>query len=87
MGEGARCGSIVDLDFPTYLAKSGDFQSVILVSLPIYISEFQRYPELSHKAKNLIPSRARLLGIYCLNFSLPLCVKSSSSMLMNCEVV
>ena len=58
----------MDLDFPTYLDQSGDFQSVILVSLPIYVSEFQRYPELSHKEKNLIPNRARLLGIYCLNF-------------------
>ena len=42
----------MDPDFPTYLVISGDFQSRIFnLSSPIYIPEFQRYPESSHKAK------------------------------------
>ena len=75
----------MDSDFQTDLDKSGDIKYVLLISLPIYMSEFQKYLESSHKLKNEIPKRACLLRIYCLNFSLPLCNRSSSPMLMNFE--
>ena len=84
MGEGVwsqwiQTFQLIWLDFP------GDIQSVLFISLPIYTSEFQRYPESSHKLKNLIPKRACLLGIYCLSFTLPLCSKSYSPILMSSE--
>ena len=75
----------MDSEFQTDLDKSGDIKYVLLISLLICMSEFQRYPESSHKLKNAIPKRACLLRIYCLNFSLPLCNRSSSPMLMNFE--
>ena len=84
---GLRSLFTIDLDFQTDLIISCDIQTVSLISSPIYIPEFQRYPKPSHKLKNAIQKRARLLRIYCLNFSLPLCSRSSLPMLMNSEGV
>ena len=75
----------MDPDFSNDLNKLGNIKYVLLISLPIYMSEFQRYPESSHKLKNEIQKRTCLLRIYCLNFSLPLCSRSSSPMLMSFE--
>lgn len=76
----------MDPAFPNNLIESGDIP-VLLTSLSIFISQFQRYPKSSQKLKKKFPNRTYLLGIYCLNFSSPLSSKRSSLVLMNIEGV
>ena len=66
----------MDSAFPNNLIESGDIP-VLLISLSTFISQFQRYPKSSQKLKKNFPNRTCLLGIYCLNFSLPLSSKRS----------